>query len=101
MHIINKFETVNSTVDEEILQRTYEDCQEDFDSPAFAAIFQRFEALREDLQFAATREVTHLDPLPEDASEERKKESAEWKQILAKFVDNISVCSGHLFYLRG
>lgn len=82
------YDTMSRRIDEEILQRTFEDCREDFESPAFANVLKRFEELREDLQFAATRQLTYLDDLPEDASEERVKEWNEWKQILEPYVEN-------------
>jgi len=80
------YDTMSRRVNEEILQRTYEDIQEDLETPEFATIKKRFEALREELRNAAKRPVTYLDPLPEDASAERQKEWAEWKQILEPFV---------------
>ena len=80
------YDTMSRRVDEEILQRTFEDIQEDLEQPAFSTIKERFEALREDLQNAATRSLTYLDDLPEDASPERQKEWREWKQILDPFL---------------
>ena len=82
------YDTMSRRVDEEILQRTYEDCQEDFEKPGFGNILKRFEELRDDLQFAATRQLTYLDELPEGASEERIKEWNEWKRILKPHVEN-------------
>jgi len=81
------YDTMSRRVDEEILQRTYEDIKEDLEAPAFARIKARFDELRGELQFAATRQLTMLDDLPDDASAQRKKEYNEWKQILQPFLD--------------
>ncbi|CAB9527222.1 glutamate O-methyltransferase [Seminavis robusta] len=81
------YDTMSRRVDEEILQRTYEDIQDDLESPAFATIKKRFEELRGDLQFAATRQLTYLDEPSDNAnSDERQKEWNEWKQILEPFI---------------
>jgi len=76
------FDTMSRRVDEEILQRTWEDMEDDWKKPEFAEIKKRFQELREDLQNAATRQLTYLDDLPTDASPERQKEWKEWKEIL-------------------
>ena len=82
------YDTMSRRVNEEILQRTYEDIQDDLEQPSFATIQKKFDALRDDLQHADTRRLTYLDPLPADASPERQKEWNEWKQILDPFLDN-------------
>ena len=82
------YDTMSRRVNEEILQRTYEDIREDLEQPSFATIRQKFEALRDDLQHAATRRLTYLDPLPADSSKERQKEWNEWNRILDPFVDD-------------
>jgi len=73
-------------VDEEILQRTYEDNKETWETEEFARIFQRFQDLRTELQNAATTNLA-LPPVPPDGcSDLRKTEWNEWKQILDPFV---------------
>ena len=79
------YDTMSRRVDEEILQRTLEDNQEAFASDAFVDINAKFEALRKDLQTSA--KLTMLDALPKDASEARKREWNEWKDILQPFLD--------------
>jgi Damage-control phosphatase ARMT1-like domain len=84
------YDTMSRRVDEEILQRTYEDIKEDLEKPAFDTIKKRFGELRSELQSAATREMTYLDPLSEDDTKtpERQKEWSEWTQILKPFIEN-------------
>lgn len=79
------YDTMSRRVDEEILQRTYEDNKEVFESDEFKDVFQRFQELRKDLQTSA--KLVMLDDLPLGASESRKREFQEWKQILQPFLD--------------
>jgi hypothetical protein len=80
------YDTMSRRVDAEILQRTYEDNQETFESTAFQKVNERFQALRQELQNAATTKLTYLDDLPVSASADRVKEAAEWKQLLEPYV---------------
>ena len=81
------YDTMSRRVDEEILARTYEENKAEFESDEFKNVLQRFEALRKDLQSAATTKLTYLDDLPDGASEERVREWNEWKQLLQPFVE--------------
>jgi hypothetical protein len=80
------YDTMSRRVDAEILQRTYDENKEEFESPAFADVLKRFNALRTELQSAGNNKLTYLEDLPDGASEERQREYAEWKQLLEPFV---------------
>lgn len=82
------YDTMSRRVDAEILQRTYEDNQDEWEKPEFAKVLQRFQDLRTELQNAATTKLTYLDELTNDASEERQREWQEWHDILQPFVEN-------------
>ncbi len=78
-------DTMSRRVDQEILQRTFEDNQETFETEAFKSILEKFHRLRKDLESASNLRM--LDELPANASEERKREWHEWKEILQPFLD--------------
>jgi hypothetical protein len=80
------YDTMSRRVDAEILQRTYEDNREVLESPAFAKVYERFQALRTELQHAASTKLTHLDDLPPHAPADRVKEWNEWHELLEPFV---------------
>mmetsp|Transcript_28405 Transcript_28405/g.39920 ORF Transcript_28405/g.39920 Transcript_28405/m.39920 type:complete len:491 (-) Transcript_28405:368-1840(-) len=82
------YDTMSRRVDSDILQRTYEDCESDLASPGFENELKRFQDLRSELQSAATTKLTYLPDLPADASAERQREYAEWKEMLSPFIDN-------------
>ena len=77
-------------VNREILERTWQDCIEDWTADGgesedkYAKVKKRFQELRDELEEAATTKITYLDPLSAEDSEspERQKESQEWKAIL-------------------
>ena len=79
------YDTMSRRVNQEILQRTFEDNQEAFETDAFKPILERFNKLREDL--SSSSKLTMLYELPEDASEERKREWNEWKEIIQPFLE--------------
>jgi hypothetical protein len=79
------YDTMSRRVDEEILQRTYNDNKEMFETEAFSSIKAKFDALRKDLQTSSTLKM--LDDLPKDATPERRREWQEWKEILQPFLD--------------
>ncbi|EEC50261.1 predicted protein [Phaeodactylum tricornutum CCAP 1055/1] len=81
------YDTMSRRIDAEILQRTWDDNREIWSQPAFIDVKKRFEALRLELQTAADTKLTYLDPLSEDASEERKQEWNEWMNIVSPFVE--------------
>lgn len=83
------YDTMSRRVDAEILQRTFEDNKETFESSGFESILKRFNDLRQELQNAATTKVTYLDDLPTDptVSDERKREWEEWRQLLQPYVE--------------
>ena len=78
-------------VNEEILQRTYEENEEVFNSPPFAKALERFNQLRAELDNASTTKLRHLifdkdtDGRP---SEVVDREEREWQEILAPYIDN-------------
>ena len=79
------YDTMSRRVDEEILQRTFDDNKETFETEPFQPILKRFQQLREDLR--SSSKLKMLDELPAGASEERKREWKEWKEILQPFLD--------------
>ena len=79
------YDTMSRRVDEEILQRTFEDNQENFEKADFKDIYSRFQNLRKELQTSA--KLVMLDDLPGNASESRKREWNEWKQLLQPYLD--------------
>lgn len=81
------YDTMSRRVNEEILQRTYEENKEEFESEEFKHVLERFQALRKQLQLAETTQLTYLDDLPSDASEERVREWNEWKELLQPFIE--------------
>ena len=76
------YDTMNRRVDAEILERTWQDNKQVFQQPAFGAVGKKFQALRHELQNAATTKIAYLDDLPPDASPERVKEWREWNEQL-------------------
>jgi Damage-control phosphatase ARMT1-like domain len=91
------YDTMSRRVDEEILERTVQDCRQDLEKPEFDAIRRNIEALRNELRHAATTKLTRIDkppPSAEDvgsstnASENRMKEYEEWYTILQPFIAN-------------
>lgn len=80
------YDTMSRRVDAEILQRTFDENKEEFESEAFKDVLGRFNALRAQLQSAAVTKLTYLEDLPEGASEERQREYAEWEKLLEPFV---------------
>jgi hypothetical protein len=79
------YDTMKRRVNEEILQRTYEDNKETWESPEFKEVLDRFLALRKDLELSS--KLTMLDELPADASADRVREWNEWKRLLQPFLD--------------
>lgn len=80
------YDTMSRRVDEEILQRTYEDNKETWKTEEFSGILQRFEDLRKILQNASATKVAFPPAPPEGSSDLRQTEWDEWKQILDPFV---------------
>jgi Damage-control phosphatase ARMT1-like domain len=80
------YDTMSRRVDQEILQRTYDDNREVYETDDFKPILERFNKLREDLR--SSSKLTMLQELPPDATEGRKREWSEWEQILRPFLDN-------------
>ncbi|CAJ1930158.1 unnamed protein product [Cylindrotheca closterium] len=79
------YDTMKRRVNEEILQRTYEDNKKEWESPKFQSILKRFLELREDI--GSSGQLKMLDALPVDAPEDRVKEWNEWNQILQPYLD--------------
>lgn len=80
------YDTMSRRVDEEILQRTYEDNKEIWETKEFAGILQRFQDLRNELQSASTTKLALPPAPPKGCSDIRQTEWDEWKQILDPFV---------------
>ena len=83
------YDTMSRRVDAEILQRTYEENEEEFNSPEFAEALMKFNALRAELQNAAKTKLRHLKDLTEEEakSDERVREYNEWKTIMGPYVE--------------
>jgi hypothetical protein len=79
------YDTMSRRVDKEILQRTFEENQKEFESEDFKEILGRFSELRADL--TASSKLKMLDDLPTNASPERVREWNEWEQVLRPFLD--------------
>ena len=72
-------------LNEEILQRTYEDNKSEWEDPKFQHVLRRFLDLRKDI--GSSGQLKMLDALPPDAPEDRVKEWNEWYEILQPFLD--------------
>jgi hypothetical protein len=81
------YDTMSRRVNEEILQRTYDDNKDVWENdPKFEPILKRFNELRNDLQNASkTKLKLPLKP-PADSTESRLKEWMEWNDILQPFI---------------
>ncbi|GKY98605.1 hypothetical protein MPSEU_000817200 [Mayamaea pseudoterrestris] len=79
------YDTMSRRIDEEILERTYKDNQETFESPEFAEILARYNELRNELRNAANFPLSYLT----DMSDTQPKEFLEWnEQILKPLVEH-------------
>eukprot|EP00934_Nitzschia_sp_Nitz4_P005999 Nitzschia sp. Nitz4//scaffold8_size234185//191279//192592//NITZ4_001289-RA/size234185-processed-gene-0.130-mRNA-1//1//CDS//3329559902//5989//frame0 len=78
-------DTMSRRVDGEILERTFQDNRQVWESPPFETILEKFLKLRQDLQ--SNSPLVLLEDLPSDASAERRDEVESWNQILKPFVD--------------
>ena len=77
------FDTMSRRVNEEILERTVQDCIEDLvENANFEPIRIRIEALRHELTHAATTLLTDLDP----EAAQSDKEWREWHAILQPYI---------------
>eukprot|EP00563_Minutocellus_polymorphus_P005558 CAMPEP_0181031892 /NCGR_PEP_ID=MMETSP1070-20121207/6464_1 /TAXON_ID=265543 /ORGANISM="Minutocellus polymorphus, Strain NH13" /LENGTH=448 /DNA_ID=CAMNT_0023109279 /DNA_START=73 /DNA_END=1419 /DNA_ORIENTATION=- len=84
------YDTMSRRVDAEILQRTYEENEEEFNSPEFAEALKNLNNdLRAELQNAAKTKLRHLKDLTEEEarSDERAREYNEWKAIMDPYVE--------------
>ena len=85
------YDTMSRRLNEEILQRTYEENEEAFNSPQFAEALERFDKLRSELEKASTTKLRHLqfdrstDGRPSVVVD---REEREWQEILAPYIDN-------------
>jgi hypothetical protein len=78
-------------LNQEILQRTYEENEEAFTSPEFAEALERFNELRAELDNAADTKLSYLkfDEKEDGRSGEVvEREQREWKEIMGPFVEN-------------
>ena len=95
-------DTMSRRLNKEILQRTYEENEDAFNSPEFSKALERFNELRAELDNAAETKLTYLafdevedgragvkaaatSELPNEGVIEREKR--EWKAILEPFVE--------------
>jgi hypothetical protein len=83
------YDTMSRRIDSEILERTYQDNKETFESAKFAGILARFKELRFELQHAASTKLSYLEDLPVTAASNAKqqKEHEEWQQLLKPHVE--------------
>jgi Damage-control phosphatase ARMT1-like domain len=94
------YDTMSRRVDQEILQRTYQDNKDLLESKAFVHVKAKFDALRKDLQTASPLKMLEeqqqddeaaASPKEEEEEEERRRrrqrEWQEWKTILQPFLD--------------
>lgn len=72
-------------VNEEILQRTWEENQTEFDAMGCTAAFDK---LREELANAATTQLTYLDDTTNTNTNTNSVESLQWRDILKPYIDN-------------
>jgi Damage-control phosphatase ARMT1-like domain len=81
------YDTMTRRVNDEILQRTIEDCSDDFESPTFQTIQHQFQLLRNELRNASSTVLTHLTkPIDYETNLERQKEYNEWYNLLDPFI---------------
>lgn len=85
-------DTMSRRIDAEILQRTFEENEEEFLSERYSTAFENFQMLRKDLRSAETTLIRHLAPLNDSMSNDsaRNVEYLEWKHILQPYVDTDS-----------
>jgi len=84
------YDTMSRRLNEDILQRTYEENEEAFNSPSFAKALERFNQLRSELNDAANTKLRHLQFESTDgrSADVVAREEAEWRSILQPFIDN-------------
>ena len=83
-------DTMSRRVDSEILQRTFQENEEEFTKdPNFEVAYQNFQSLRHELQNASETKLRHLYPLPDHMKEDAAamEEYDEWYEILKPHVD--------------
>lgn len=80
------YDTMSRRVNEEILQRTYDDNKETWESEEFKGVLENFLSLRKSLECSS--KLTMLEKLSSDASAERVREWNEWETMLQPFLDN-------------
>jgi len=83
------YDTMSRRLNKEILQRTYEENEVTFNSPAFAKALERFNELRAELDDAANVKLRNLifeetDGRPNEVVE---REEREWRKILAPCIE--------------
>jgi hypothetical protein len=88
------YDTMTRRVDEDILQRTYDENKDILESPAFQQVFLDFNALRSELQNSLTTKMRYLQDVKTDSSltdeevQAQTVERAEWNEYLTPFVEN-------------
>ena len=84
------YDTMSRRVNEDILQRTYEENEDAFNSPSFATALERFNKLRSELDDAANTKLRHVQFESTDgrSADVVAREEAEWKSIMQPYIDN-------------
>ena len=84
------YDTMSRRLNKEILQRTYEENEEAFNSPPFAKALANFNQLRSELDDAANTKLRHLQFESTDgrSADVVAREEAEWKSIMQPYIDN-------------
>lgn len=80
------YDTMSRRVDQEILQRTFDDNKDVWETTEFKDILERFNTLRYELQHAGDTKLALPLPPPAGCSDARRTEWEEWKQIMDPFV---------------
>lgn len=85
-------DTMSRRIDQEILQRTFEENKDEFLSERFTKAYANFQKLRSDLQNAQSTYIRALEPLDEHMSSDplRVQEYKEWQDILQPHIEKQS-----------
>ena len=87
------YDTMTRRVDQEILQRTYDENKDTFNSSKFAQVLQDFNALRAELQNSMNTRMRYLKPpnklsLSTEEAQKQEAEHAEWNEYLKPYIEN-------------
>ncbi|KAK1747475.1 DUF89 domain-containing protein [Skeletonema marinoi] len=84
------YDTMSRRLNDDILQRTYKENEDVFNSPSFATALERFNKLRSELDDAANTKLRHVQFESTDgrSADVVAREEAEWKSIMQPYIDN-------------